>query len=272
MTAEEDEMERVLRERLERLQAPEESREQILRASVEAFDQGVEEAEAEERQRRQRRRGGAATCFAVIALSGAAIAAAVHYADREGLALPLSEGPRAAVAESAVLARAPWLKQADGSPHILEVQELPSLAFPPRTSYAKAVRSLVRSVVSDGTLPDEVRLAAPLGAGVVWRSGTRKVRPRLDLRAPFGYSLPEGLVRTPVLRIDGSIPPAQARRITRALREGVPAGKGAARSVTLLIPRLRPCQRTTARAAERRIPACRIAPPKADAPARENAD
>lgn len=100
-------------------------------------------------------------------------------------------------------------------PHIQTVRRLPAIEFPPGTTYQAAVNRLLRSVVETGAIPRSARIVGRLPAGIVWQIGGKRHGPRLDLTAPWGYTLPGGIVRTPTLRIDPSGCPAIRRRETQ---------------------------------------------------------
>ncbi len=205
-----------------------------------------------ERRRRGRRpaRGLLLAAAAVVVLGGgAATAAVVMSGDGGDPAVPLAPGPAAAVRESAVLARAPWLAPGRTPVRIQETRPAPSLRFAAGTSYPAALRSLVASIAADGTLPDEARLAGPLPRGVVF--APRGAGARLDLTAPFGYGRPSGVVLPPTLRLPASLSQAEALRVARAFRA---EGLRAIDARLIDIPRLAPCQRLP-----RRAP-CRLAP------------
>jgi hypothetical protein len=210
---------------------------------------------------RTTRRRGRRRTFAVLAVAGALVgggaATAAVVFDRGDPTVPATAGTRAAIGESGILASAPWLFQAEGGQAIGAVARLPSLRFPPGTTYRAALDALVRSVIADGTLPDGARLARPLPPGVVWKRS--RTAPRLDLTAPAGYSRPGGIIRTPSFSIPGWVSTPDAVRIGQALRDGVQIGEDEALLVTITPPRLAACQTLP-----RRAP-CRLAPPRAAA-------
>lgn len=204
------------------------------------------------RRRRGRRRTLAALAIAG-ALVGAGVATAAVVFDRAEPTVPATAGTRAAIGESGVLASAPWLFQAEGGQRIDAARRLPSLRFPPGTTYRAALDALVRSVIADGTLPDDARLARALPPGVVWKRS--RAAPRLDLTAPAGYSRPDGIILAPSFTIPGWVSTPDAVRIGKALRDGTPVGEDDALLVTITPPRLAACQMLP-----RRAP-CRLAPP-----------
>jgi len=171
-----------------------------------------------------------------LALAGAT-AAALTTRPWEGGSIPASPGARAGIAESAVLARAPWLVQRTGAQYVQDTRALPSLQFPAGTGYADATRALMDSVLADGTLPEGASLRSPLERGLVWDPERR----RLSMVAPFSYA-PGGRILTPSFRVSPALSPSQVSRITAAARGGAPVGRGLAEAITLAIPRLRPCQ------------------------------
>lgn len=203
-------------------------------------------------QRRGRRR-----TFAVLALAGALVgggaATAAVVFDRAEPTVPATAGTRAAIGESGILASAPWLFQAEGGQAIGAVPRLPSLRFPPGTTYREALDALVRSVIADGTLPDAARVARPLPLGVVWKRS--RTAPRIDLTAPAGYTRPGGVIQTPAFTIPGWVSSADAVRIGKALRDGTPLGEDEALLVTVTTPRLAACQMLPRRAPCRLDPA-----------------
>lgn len=107
---------------------------------------------------------------------------------------------------SSVLRAAPWIYQPRGSPRIREVSPLPSLVFPPGTSYQTALFQLYTSVVLQGKVPGETTLEPPLATGVVL------LRPKdsgagiaVDLRAPWGYDPQTGSILPPLFELPGTI-------------------------------------------------------------------
>lgn len=177
-----------------------------------------------------------------ILLLTSVIALAVQLVSGGGESLPVRPEARAALHESAVLGRAPWIYQHRGAPRLQEVPRAPSLVYPQGTSYGKAISQLYRSVALTGTLPSGTRLAAPLGPGVVWRVGRGVYPPALDLTAPFGYTIPAGVIRAPSLMIPASVPAAVAERFAQALRtEGFPKDPLASK-VVVDVPSLASCQ------------------------------
>jgi hypothetical protein len=212
-------------------------------------------AAAVARRRRHRVRTVASVALAGAVLGGGVGAAAVVLRDEGGPAVPAGPEARAAISESAVLARAPWLVQPNGAPHLSTVRLLPSLRFPAGTTYRAAVLRLVRSVAARGTLPKGAALGPPLPRQAVWSAG--KDRPaRLSLTAPFGYAVPEGRISAPSYGISGSATPEEAERIAKARSEGRRLGDSLARLITVDVPRLRACQRLP-----RRAP-CALLPPE----------
>lgn len=197
--------------------------------------------------------------FAVLAIAGALVgggmATAAMVFERGEPAVPATPAARAAIGESGVLASAPWLFQAEGGQSVRAVPRLPSLRFPPGTTYRAALDALVRSVIADGTLPDGARLARPLPPGVVWRRS--RTAPRLDLAAPAGYARPQGIIQAPTFSLPGWVATPDAVRIGKALRDGTPIGRDEALLVTVTPPRLAACQMLP-----RRAP-CRLDPPPA---------
>lgn len=178
-------------------------------------------------------------------LAGVLLASGIALAVQMSSAPPTIEvSPEAARAlrESGEIGQAPWIHQPNGSPLLQETRKLKSLVFPPGTSYAKAAVALYRSVVSTGQLPAGAKLAPPLPRTVVWRMGSRKVRPALDLTAPFGYHIPDGRILTPTLNIDGSLSPDEVKEILQRLAAGQPLTPEQARHVHVDVPKLARCQ------------------------------
>lgn len=228
-----DPFERMLREDLERHSPSEEGMELAIAASS-------RQVQERRRRRRRARQGVGAVAIAAI-VGGSAVAIAVVKPFADGGTLPVASSLESnALRRTSPLAKAPWLRQPGGAVFVQTSPGLASVSFPAGTSYATALRSLVRSVVERGTLPTGTRLVAPLPRGRVW--STRTKRPVLSMVAPFGYAIPEGHISTPSFSISGDVPPAQASRIIRALRGGQAAGRGAARDVRLDIPTLMRCQ------------------------------
>lgn len=193
-------------------------------------------------RRRRRRLITAITVGALVVGSAAAGAALwVSHGAGEPIAGVTPEG-RAGLRESPTLSSAAWVFQDQGAPHIRDVRRLPAIQFPPRTTYAQAVNALLRSVMESGTVPKSARVVAKLPPGVVWRTGDAKRGPRLDLTAPWGYTLPRGLVRTPTLRVDPSLSGAQASKLVEAFMKGAKVGRGRADGITADVPKLFRCQ------------------------------
>lgn len=202
-----------------------------------AITRAVDDRQAARRRRSRRRRTAAGGV--VLALAGAAVATAFMLSSNTGSTLPVSPAAEPALAESPVLSRAPWLFQRSGSPLIQETRRLPSLRFRPGTTHQSALRQLVRSVGTTGSLPPGTRLAPSLPLGVVWAPGRRG--PRLDLTAPFAFNLPTGGISPPLYVIPGSVSAAEAVRIAQQIRDGRLSPAQAARFVRA--PRLAACQR-----------------------------
>lgn len=204
-----------------------------------------------------------ASC-AVVSAAGGAAGAAILFQAGDG-AVPVDRGAERAIRESSDLRRAAWLFQPSGSPHIATVAGRRSLLFPRGTTYRQALTQLSRWVVARGRIPARTRPVAPLPRGVVWQPGTRSRGPRLSLVAPFGYTLPEGAVRTPSYRFRPGVDIRQAAAILRRLRGGGLIGAQRARGLSVDAPRLARCQinppgRTPLR--------CRIEPPPERPPRR----
>lgn len=196
------------------------------------------------RTRRRRRRNIAILATAAL-LAGAAGSAAGYWLATRGddvNAIPAGPGARAAISESAILARLPWLTQPSGSPRLADTARAPSIAFPPGTTYGTALDHLLRSVVERGELPRGTTVRPALPAGVVWAPGAAGRGPRLDLRAPFGYLVQNGRVQPPTVSIDGSLPPVQALAAGEAIARLRVDGGPLPRGVRVDAPPLAPCQ------------------------------
>ena len=194
--------------------------------------------------RRHRRRRIAILATAVI-VAGAAGSAAGYWLATRGddvNAVPAGPGARAAISESAVLARLPWLSQPNGSPLLADTAVAPSLAFPPGTTYAVALDRLVRSVVERGELPRGTTVRPALPVGVVWAPGAGGVRPRLDLRAPFGYGLRDGAVPAASFELPAGATRAEATAVAAALSRLRVRGGPLPADVRVHAPHLAPCQ------------------------------
>lgn len=215
-------------------------------------------AAVEAAQRRAARGRHSVRVPLALALIGAVVmagvaTAAVMLSDSDAPTVPAGDEAREAIAESSLLARAPWLVQPNGSPTVQTEPRLSSLRFPPGTTYRTAVILLARSVAARGELPEGVTPGPPLPRGAVWAKGSA----RLDLTAPFSYSLPEGRILAPSYAIDATATPEEAVRIAKALRDGRYVGESLARLLRVDVPTLKACQRIP-----RRGP-CRLAdPPK----------
>lgn len=160
--------------------------------------------------------------------------------------------------ESPTLSSAPWIYQDRGAAHIQTVRRLPAIEFPPGTTYRVALNRLLRSVVETGTIPGSARVVGRLPSGIVWQKGAKRRGPRLDLTAPWGYTLPGGLVRAPTLRIERSVSRARASAIFAAFMNGTPMGVGKAQGLSADAPKLARCQIQASIASRR---ACAIRPP-----------
>jgi hypothetical protein len=111
------------------------------------------------------------------------------------------------------------------------------------------------SVASRGELPREARLAPPLPFGVVVvRPATPAQGLRLDLTAPFGYTLPGGRILPPTLTYPPRVPFEEAVRAGAAARAGDWTLLRRLRP-TVDVQGLAPCQ---VRVAGRARPACTL--------------
>ncbi|MEQ9335661.1 MAG: hypothetical protein RJQ03_00550, partial [Miltoncostaeaceae bacterium] len=210
------------------------------------------------RPARRRRPLAVATGAAALALGGVAGAAIILNSGDGTVRVDPAAVP--AIRVTADLRQAPWLFQQGGSPHIATVAPAGSLQFPPGTGYPRAVEQLVRSALTRGTLPAGSSPGPPLPEGVVWRPGGPGEEPRLSLIAPLGYTVPEGRVRAPSFSFDPDITFRQAEAILARLRRGALIGAGAARGLSVDVPRLPQCQ---IQPPDVVVAPCRIDPPPA---------
>lgn len=232
-----EDFEQELARRLREIKTPEDLERRLIAASR----AWVPSSGALRRRRRHRR---AAVLVAVGLALGGGTAAGVALFDPfdGGLSVPAAEPAFRELARSEILARAPWLRQPAGAPRIQEVPALPSLTFPPGTTYQEALEALFVSVVERGRLPAGAGLGKPLPLGVVWSPGTGGEPAALDLRAPWAFTLPGGRIRTPSYSLPGSLAAAEASAVVRALEEGRPLMRGLPPDVTVDTPALHPCQ------------------------------
>jgi hypothetical protein len=138
-------------------------------------------------------------------------------------------------AATPALAGAPWLSGPPGAPQrIDEVPPRPSLVFPAGTAYPRALQAFYDAVSGRGELPAGARLGPPLPEGkVVSLPPTSAGRVSIDLRAPFGYWVPSGVILAPSYRSNAGhvvFPPVG--------RPGTPLPIG----VRVSPPHLLPCQ------------------------------
>ncbi|HTI34226.1 MAG TPA: hypothetical protein VL422_11155 [Miltoncostaea sp.] len=233
-----DDAERRIAERMDEIPVPE-----GLEDRVRAVAREAARANAPTGRRRRRRRLWIIATAGVV-LAGAGSATGYWLANRgdDYNAIPAGPAARAALSESAVLSRLAWLSQPNGSPTLEETPPAPSLAFAPGTTYGVAIDRLVRSVVARGTLPSGTTVGAPLPAGVVWAPGGRGSAPRLDLRAPFGYTPDTGAIRPVSFTVPRSLPPARARAASAALRALRVKGGPLPARVRVDVPPLARCQ------------------------------
>jgi PASTA domain-containing protein len=187
----------------------------------------------------RRRRIGPLVLVGVLLIGGGALAATLlqwgpSATGRAGAFV--SERAARTFAATPALAGAAWLSGPPGAPQrIDEVPPRPSLVFPPGTSYPQALQSFYDAVSRRGELPAGARLGPPLPDGkVVSFPATPTGRVAIDLRAPFGYWVPSGVILPPSYGLGAEIavyPPAG--------RPGMPLPVG----VEVQVPRLLPCQR-----------------------------
>ncbi|HTI34701.1 MAG TPA: hypothetical protein VL422_13565 [Miltoncostaea sp.] len=233
-----DDAERRIAERMDEIPLPD-----GLEDRVRAVARDAARANAPAVRRRRRRRLWLIATAGLV-LAGAGSATGYWLASRDDdYNLPAGPGARAAISESAVLARLPWLAiQPNGSPTLAGTEPEPSLAFPPGTTYAVAIDRLVRAVVVRGALPRGAILQDPLPAGVVWAPAAPGSRPRLDLRAPFGYPPSTGTILTASYSIPGDLPFARRRAVERATAGIRLRGGPLPRGLRVAPQALAPCQ------------------------------
>lgn len=178
----------------------------------------------------------------VLVLAASAVAVRFTGLFHDGLTILSSKESRGALQESPTLSKLPWIDQKSGGLRIDQTPRRVSLVFPMGTTYAQALNSLVRSVITRGTTPTIAKLGPPLPKGVVWRAGSKKSSPALDLGAPVGYALPSGIIRAPSLRVDPQVSKDQFLKIFEALRGGGIADPAVAKYIHVDVPRLPRCQ------------------------------
>ncbi len=235
-----DEATRRIAERMDEIPVPEGLEERARAAARETVRAG--DPSAGTRRRRRRRIAILATAALAVGVAGSAAGYWLATRGDDVNAVPAGPEARAAISESAVLARLPWLTQPNGSPALADTPVAQSLAYPPGTTYRVALDRLVRSVVARGALPRGTTVRPALPAGVVWAPGTGTTSPRLDLRAPFGYLLGTGAVRTPSFGIRGTATPAEASAALSAIMRIRVNGGPLPSSVRVDAPHLAPCQ------------------------------
>ncbi|HET6690474.1 MAG TPA: TlpA disulfide reductase family protein, partial [Miltoncostaeaceae bacterium] len=104
-----------------------------------------------------------------------------------GLRIRCIEGTQAVRDRIPALAGAPWLVRRAQAP-----EALPSLVFPPGTTYAEALDALVENVTLTGGLPPGTTLGDPLpGRTALLRPADPSQGVAISLAAPFGYQ-PDG--------------------------------------------------------------------------------
>lgn len=233
-----DDADRRIAERMDEIPLPEGLEDRVRAAAREAARANAPTV----RRRRRRRLWILATAGVVLAGAGSATGYWLASRGDDYNAIPAGPGARAALSESAVLSRLAWLSQPNGSPSLAQTPPAPSLAFPAGTTYAVAVDRLVRSVVARGALPSGTTVVDPLPAGVVWAPGAGGSRPRLDLRAPFGYPPDTGAIRPVSFNLPRTLPPARARAAEAALRTLRVKGGPLPAGLRVDAPQLVPCQ------------------------------
>jgi hypothetical protein len=151
-----------------------------------------------------RRRAGALAVAGALVLAGSALAAALLTSGTSpdprigSFVDPASEARFQSIP---ALADSPWPSGPGGGAYATRIDQVPprpSLAFPPGTTYAEAVQAFYDAVSRRGELPPGARLAAPLPAGkVAALPADASMGVAIDLRAPFGYAVPSGVIRPP---------------------------------------------------------------------------
>ncbi len=183
-----------------------------------------------------RRRIGGLVLVGALLIAGAALAATFIHWDaastgRRGAFVNADAARR--FAANPALAGAPWLS-GGAVQTIREVPPRPALVFPAGVGYAEALQQFYDAVSRDGALPAGTRLGDPLPVGkVAALDGSPRGVLRLDLRAPFGYLVPSGIVLGPSYTAgtaSTSFPPPDAA--------GTPLPVG----VTVTAPALLACQ------------------------------
>lgn len=176
---------------------------------------------------------------AALTLAAGAAGGTVAYLHNGG---DIGDTPaaRQQIADTPALAFGPWFHQPEGSPHLTDTPERPSLAFPPGTTYHQALSELLGSVKTTGTIPTGTTLADPLPAGkVILQPAEPHDGLRLDLRAPFGYALPSGRILPSSFTHPASTPPSD---VAQSLTEWAANGRvGIPRGATIDTPQLRDC-------------------------------
>lgn len=229
-----DDFERDLARRLGDIQVPEDLEDRLVAASRSWLPAAP--------RRRPKRRRLVLMIAAGLALGGGAAGAVTLLDPLGGVSVPASEPALRAIEHSELLSRAPWLRQPAGAPLLDEAPRLPALLFPPGTEYQEALQALFSAVVEKGSLPPGTELAEPLPRGVVWAPGEAGEPAALDLRAPWGFTLPEGRIRTPSYVIPGGLAPREASAVIQALEGGHPLRAALPQGVRVSAPPLEPCQ------------------------------
>jgi hypothetical protein len=152
-----------------------------------------------------------------------------NAAEAAGAVLPVSSTALGVIAATPALANAPWIFQPGGSPTYSSEKPRPSLVFPPNFTYPEALRALYNAVVQTGKLPDGAALGPPLPDGkVVSYPADPKGGLSLDLRAPWGYSVPGGAIAAPSLAFPADWTPSEVNAaIQEAKAQGLPIPHGA---------------------------------------------
>lgn len=226
--------ERDLARRLGEIKVPEDLEERLVAASRAWLPAAP--------RRRAKRRRLVLLIAAGLAVGGSAAGAVTLLDPLGGLSVPASAPALEAIDRSEVLTRAPWLRQPAGAPVLDQAPRLPSLLFPPGTRYEEALAALFSAVVEDGELPPGTELAEPLPRGVVWAPGAPGEPAALDLRAPWGFTLPEGRIRAPSYTLPGSLRPQQVSAVIEAIESGRPLRAALPQGVKVPAPSLEPCQ------------------------------
>lgn len=220
-----------------------------------------------------RRRGLslAVACLLVVGLAAAAVAAVTNLTadQRRAEASVIAAGQpiaaRDALAANEILREARWLFPDTRGPTVIsETRALPSLIFPPGTTYEEALTKLYVNLYQRGMLPEETTLAESLPPGkVVSLPSDSSDELQLSLTAPWGYMVRYGIISSPALAFPGDVTVEEAnRRTLEANRAGIALPAGG----RVDVPSLEPCQVMRANGPSEDCPAPRPLPEGLRAP------